>query len=204
MQNIHITLDMSFFVSFNGQFKPYTPSNFRQFYKVDKSSKTDHIIELRPHEQTDISKSKQKIEHYEKHQKNEKGSNTSVFAKYLMHSPVFYHYESDSYKTIFNSFQKYHYKHFPILNELDQLVGIVSDRDLLHCEYKDHLVKDFMTKEVLTVRSNARIQEISKVMLSEGLSALPVVDDQNSVIGIITKSDILEFIVKNFHLKVFI
>lgn len=198
---------MSFFISFNGQFKSYTPSNFFNKVKVNQLKKSQKVSRLNAKDENshlkEISlKFKHSICSYDKEQ-TIKSRQKSIYAKDLMSTPVFYHHETDIFHDIYKSFEKYHYKHFPILDINNNLVGIVSDRDLLKCTQKDSIVKNFMSKEVLTVKSNARIQEIAKVMLSESLSSLPVINDEHLIIGIITKSDILRYIVQSFSLKVF-
>ena len=52
------------------------------------------------------------------------------------------------------------------------------------------LVKDFMTKDVITVREDQSMLEAREVMRSKKLYSLPVVDDISRVRGIITVDDI--------------
>ncbi|MEM2839413.1 MAG: CBS domain-containing protein [Thermoplasmata archaeon] len=52
-------------------------------------------------------------------------------------------------------------------------------------------VKEIMTKEVETVREDEEIRGAIKKMISRGINRLPVVDDENKVIGIVTRGDIL-------------
>lgn len=196
---------MSFFISINGQFRPYTPSNFISSNEVKAISSKFPIDSIVSHDEISKTKLNDTTKHtlheaFLKNQKKKQLNQKSIFAKDLMSAPVYYHYDNDSFSKVFESFKHYQYKHFPILNTQQILVGIVSDRDLLKTFDHNLLVKDFMSKEVLTVRSNARIQEIAMVMLNEQLSALPVISDKNTIIGIITKSDLLNFIIKNYNL----
>ncbi|BCB95281.1 hypothetical protein JZK55_02030 [Dissulfurispira thermophila] len=52
-------------------------------------------------------------------------------------------------------------------------------------------VSDVMTKNVVTISKNADIHEASRLLSENGISGLPVVDDDNHVIGIITEADLL-------------
>ena len=52
------------------------------------------------------------------------------------------------------------------------------------------LVKDFMTKDVITVREDQSMLEAREVMRSKKLYSLPVVDDISRVRGMITMDDI--------------
>jgi len=52
-------------------------------------------------------------------------------------------------------------------------------------------VRDVMTRNVVTVRKDADIHEVSNLLSDRGISGMPVVDDQHVVIGVITEADVL-------------
>ncbi|MCF6138261.1 acetoin utilization AcuB family protein [Pseudalkalibacillus berkeleyi] len=87
-------------------------------------------------------------------------------------------------------------RHLPVVNHLNQLIGIVSDRDLILDRLKDkedpshaqvHLV---MTKQVITAHPLDFIEELLTVFYEERIGCIPVVH-QREVIGIITERDML-------------
>lgn len=51
--------------------------------------------------------------------------------------------------------------------------------------------KDIMRKEVITVKQSATIEEIAKVLIDNGISGAPVVDEQGKLVGIVSEKDIL-------------
>ncbi|MCA8926548.1 MAG: CBS domain-containing protein [Alphaproteobacteria bacterium] len=53
------------------------------------------------------------------------------------------------------------------------------------------LVKDVMTKTVITVTPETRVTEIANTMVSAGISGLPVVDPRGKVIGIVSEGDLM-------------
>lgn len=53
------------------------------------------------------------------------------------------------------------------------------------------LVRDVMTKDVVTVRSFAPFREIVQTMLARGIGALPVVDSMGHAIGIVSRTDLI-------------
>lgn len=53
------------------------------------------------------------------------------------------------------------------------------------------LAKDIMTKEVITVKKYATIQQIAKILTENRISGVPVVDEDGQIIGIVTKKDLL-------------
>src|ERR1700751_3570006 len=50
---------------------------------------------------------------------------------------------------------------------------------------------DVMTSEVITVDENASVQSVAKLMAKHGISAVPVVDKDDRVIGIVSEGDLL-------------
>jgi CBS domain-containing protein len=48
-----------------------------------------------------------------------------------------------------------------------------------------------MTVNVITVKKDADIHEVSKLLSENKISGLPVVDDENQLIGIISRADIV-------------
>jgi CBS-domain-containing membrane protein len=53
-------------------------------------------------------------------------------------------------------------------------------------------VRDIMTTPVITIGPDADIHNASQILTDHKISGLPVVDEENIVIGIITEADILE------------
>src|SRR6516162_6729903 len=50
---------------------------------------------------------------------------------------------------------------------------------------------DVMTSEVITVDENASVQTVAKLMAKHGISAVPVFDKDNRVIGMVSEGDLL-------------
>ena len=59
-------------------------------------------------------------------------------------------------------------------------------------------VGDIMTKEVVTVGLKTRVSEIARLISTHAISGLPVVDENNKVVGVITE---LDMIVRNARFK---
>src|SRR5271167_3330611 len=50
---------------------------------------------------------------------------------------------------------------------------------------------DVMTREVITVDENASVPAVAKLLCEHGISAVPVVDKGNRVIGMVSEGDLL-------------
>ncbi|MBI4697959.1 MAG: CBS domain-containing protein [Nitrospirae bacterium] len=51
--------------------------------------------------------------------------------------------------------------------------------------------KDFMTKEVITIKPEATIEELARLLMKHKISGVPVVDDKNKLWGIVTENDLI-------------
>lgn len=75
----------------------------------------------------------------------------------------------------------------------EHLVGVVSLRDLIVAK-ADTLISDFMATRVIHVHPEASVREAAELFQKYNLLALPVVDFDNELQGIITVDDMLEHI----------
>ncbi|MGB0757309.1 MAG: CBS domain-containing protein [Patescibacteria group bacterium] len=53
------------------------------------------------------------------------------------------------------------------------------------------LVKQIMTKTVITAKPDDRIKDIASLLYRRNLSGVPIIDDSNKVIGIVTEFDFI-------------
>jgi len=58
----------------------------------------------------------------------------------------------------------------------------------------DMVVKDVMTKDVITVQKFDSVMAVADILATRNISGLPVVDKQGKVVGIITQADILSVV----------
>jgi CBS domain-containing protein len=203
---------MTFIVSFKGQFKPYELPDLSHYDRIHHIYKVDPSKKVLDHEdgfEAELNKAqghsnKQKLKsgvgNYQKAQKQFEQNKVPHFARDLMSKPVHCNYMDENFQDILKTMEKFHYRHIPILNREEVLVGMVSDRDMLKLTYKENhekdLIENFMTPEVLTAQTNTRIQDIAKIMLHEKISCIPIIDHKHVMVGIITQSDILAFVTR--------
>jgi len=51
--------------------------------------------------------------------------------------------------------------------------------------------KDIMTKDVITVRPDATIEDLARLLVKNDISGVPVVDDKGRLKGIVTENDLI-------------
>ena len=95
-------------------------------------------------------------------------------------------------------------QHLPVLKD-KRLIGIISDRDLKEAQPSDATaldiyelyylldelkVKKVMSRNLFTITGEESVEKASAIMLKHNISALPVVNPQGELQGIITKGDV--------------
>ncbi|MEC5423587.1 magnesium transporter [Virgibacillus sp. C22-A2] len=78
-----------------------------------------------------------------------------------------------------------------VLDEDKRLVGVVSLRDLIIAE-EDELIADIMSEKIVAVSVGKDQEEVAQMMRDYDFLAVPVVDFQDHLLGIITVDDILD------------
>ncbi len=107
----------------------------------------------------------------------------------------------------------------PVVDKEHKVIGIITQADILSMvgvsrehTFKDllkymlgerlperrigDLVGDIMTSPALTIKPDANIAEAVKIMDEKRIRRLTVVDENNLLIGILTRADILKAVIK--------
>lgn len=107
--------------------------------------------------------------------------------------------------------REHKFRRLPVVDKDGKLVGIVSERDLLYASPSpasslsiwemNYLlaqlkIEEIMTKKVITTTPDAPIEEAAHLMVTNKVGGLPVVDENNKVVGVITETDIFKTFVE--------
>lgn len=99
------------------------------------------------------------------------------------------------------------YEYIPTMQEIIVTIGIWAAGALLYTLLlkftipvytgkvrfwrKAMVVRDIMTRKLITVTPDATVEEVGKLLISKRISGVPVVDKDNKVIGVVSESDII-------------
>jgi len=97
-------------------------------------------------------------------------------------------------------------RRFPVVDGQGRLIGVVSDKDLLHAEPSPATslsiweigyllgritIDQVMTRDVLTVTPTTPLEDAAQIMVDRKIGGLPVVE-AGRVVGVITETDIFK------------
>lgn len=126
------------------------------------------------------------------------------------------------YKEVWNAFVKHHLHALPVVDTKNTVVGIVTEADLLQPVYPDQSqfseefsasttfedmeekLKDLtkltaqkvMSRRIIFSRPDTPILRALSRMLIRKIRQMPVVDDEKGLVGMVTKRDIVDALVK--------
>ena len=97
--------------------------------------------------------------------------------------------------------------HLPVVDG-EKLVGIISSTDLLefgfeprdsHADLDEYLNEHFsipqiMQTNLVTVPSDSTVRDAARALTTGDLHAVPVVGDNNKLVGIVTSTDIVSYL----------
>ncbi|UQD50824.1 magnesium transporter [Bacillus methanolicus] len=82
-----------------------------------------------------------------------------------------------------------------VVDQERKLVGVVSYRDLLLAE-PDEIIRNIMYERVISVNVTTDQEEVARLIERYDFLAMPVVNDENILIGIVTVDDIIDVFIK--------
>lgn len=89
----------------------------------------------------------------------------------------------------------------PIVTDLNEIVSIINKKMILNLMMEDlqyaqdllnKKLKDILLQEVITVDPISDIRRVAKVMLTQRIDAIPVVNQSDLLVGIVSKTDIIK------------
>lgn len=123
-----------------------------------------------------------------------------IHAAQIMSQPVTVLNQNSPVADAWRVFQHRGIYQAPVLDDAHRLIGMVNERDLLTVididgehilENLQRRVRDVMTSPVVASVPVTDIRRIAAVMLEGGLSAVPIVNESEIIIGIVSRSDVL-------------
>lgn len=94
---------------------------------------------------------------------------------------------SDWYQLLRNT----HHTRFPVINKSGRVVGVVTGKDVAEAPEK-RSVSRVMTLDPITVSPKTSVATVSHIMVWRGIELLPVVGENQKLLGIATRQDVMQ------------
>ncbi|AXK51443.1 IMP dehydrogenase [Spiroplasma alleghenense] len=80
---------------------------------------------------------------------------------------------------------------FPVVDDKGLLIGIITNRDIAAANSFEDSVDSVMTKEnIITAKPKISLDEAKKILIKNRIEKLPIVDEKNKLVGLITTKDV--------------
>ncbi|EOT26313.1 DRTGG domain-containing protein [Enterococcus saccharolyticus] len=116
----------------------------------------------------------------------------------LLVSDIYMPLDKTKYLTITDTVKDYkrlseetHHSRYPVVNRNMRVVGIVTAKDVFE-KSSTQLIERVMTKDPRMVKKEMSVASVSHQMIWDGLEVMPVVADDLSLIGIVTRQDVMK------------
>ncbi|MGX7196983.1 DRTGG domain-containing protein [Enterococcus olivae] len=116
----------------------------------------------------------------------------------LLVSDIYMPLEKTKYLSIAETVKDYNrlsedteHSRFPVVNRNMRVVGIVTAKDILE-KTSNQLIERVMTKDPRMVKREMSVASVSHQMIWDGLEVMPVVADDLSLLGIVTRQDVMK------------
>jgi CBS domain-containing protein len=108
--------------------------------------------------------------------------------------------ETEPLRAVEDLLRRHGIRHLPVVRG-QRLVGLLTHRDFLAALEKDRArthaeplwACDFMTVDLVTVNPETPVQEAVRLLLEKKIGCLPVVDEADRLLGILTESDLVRY-----------
>ncbi len=126
---------------------------------------------------------------------------------------------SAPFKEIAQSLRQHRVGALPVIDALGQVVGVVSETDLLPKEEPPEVLDrhffdtksrrqlrrkatalraiDLMTRPALTVKPQDKLRDVARTMIDNHVHQMPVVDASGKLVGMVTRGDVLQVFVRD-------
>jgi acetoin utilization protein AcuB len=144
----------------------------------------------------------------------------ALFSNQIMTSPVVTLTPQTSVAEAHKLFESKKFRHVPVVSADNLLIGMVSDRDILR--YLSNItsvipdknrqittpsmsdpISQLMQKQVLTASVDTDVRYIAMLFVGQHIGAMPIMEQEN-LIGIITRSDILRAVMHHYDLQLWV
>lgn len=123
-------------------------------------------------------------------------------AFHIMTTPVITAKLTDSLSHAWNTLQTEEIDHLVVVNEMQQPLNLITSLQLLKVGItSENSLATLSQRQVIAITSDTLVRDIADYLIQTKATAMPVVDDQHQLIGIVCRSDLLNLLVAGHNLS---
>ena len=115
---------------------------------------------------------------------------------------VIYFYPDEPIEFAYKIMKHVGVRHLPVVDD-EKVVGVISDRDIFkYATLKDGELKlpnlklrDIMSEDLITLLASESVASAASCMIEYKIDCLPIVDEKQGLVGILTSTDLLELLI---------
>ncbi|WP_332699662.1 CBS domain-containing protein, partial [Halalkalibacter lacteus] len=81
-----------------------------------------------------------------------------------------------------------------VITKNNKPFGIITERNLVRRYARDTPLGDLASHPLITADRSTTVEKVAKIMLKNGIRKIPIVDQNNDLVGIITTTDLVMFL----------
>lgn len=102
-----------------------------------------------------------------------------------------------SFNDVANLMNDRYFRHCVVVDSQRKIVGVISDRDIMRAlarnpNSRSKSLDQIMTQNPITVKRNTPIVDAVSKIVAKRINCLPVIEDDGTVCGIVTSTDLLK------------
>lgn len=178
-------------------------SSVRSPYRVEEISKDRHEQQHSGRQFQDQSESQSHEKFLKASEKLYKKRSVMVAGE-IMNRKILPLNENLSLKEAWKLIREHQFEHFPIVSSEGKLVGLLSEKEILRKIQEkegEKSLKDVVSSETLCADEETHLQEVIQVFFDENLEAVPIVNQEHQVLGVLSRNDLFHTILKVSQLR---
>ena len=179
------------------QLKKVHPTHASQSVESQQDTSQDETIVIQGSGTEGLSNAKSIAAYREMLHLNERIQITHAYQ--IMTHPVYSLINTTSVGEALKDFEHHQVQQMPVITPQHNLVGLITSRQLLHAELDPNIsldtpIANIMHQDVISADPISDIRRVARALYEYQLSAIPIVNEQDQLVGIISKTDLLKAI----------
>ena len=175
-------------------------SRVRRPYQVEETQKESDQWKWNPQQDFENQDEEKQGQKFKKAYQKLYRQREVIIASQMMQEVLIQLDASLSLEEALRIIQQHQVEYFPVVNEENKLLGILSKKDVLVAldrgKSDKKKLSHILPKETLCASPNTHLNHVLLACFKEKIEAVPVIDEKHRVLGILMRTDLLRTMLK--------